>query len=366
MGVKKILIVPLNWGLGHTTRLIPVIRELIKFKTEIYFGGSQVQIDLMKREFQSIRFISFPAMQIRLSRQKYQAVSFLVQLPGFIVQIFRENRFLKKCIEKEGIKIVISDNAYGLWNKSAYTIFITHQLTILLPKKLKWMQLPANHFNRWCISKFNECWIPDADGPVNLASRLSHPDQIPENCKYVGILSRFDIFKSEETDISIRKNHVLIILSGPEPQRTIFENMIARQLADLPKEIKLNVVRGLPDELKTPYDGWKNHLPAAELHKLIKESEYIVCRSGYSTIMDLITLNRTALLVPTPGQTEQEYLASYMLEKGWFSTLRQENFKLNDALHILQKGKQQITFETIKASSLIEARLKEIIGIGTS
>jgi predicted glycosyltransferase len=289
-------------------------------------------------------------------------ISFLLKLPGFIIQLFREYRFLKKLIERDGIEIVVSDNVFGLWNKKVYSIYITHQLKILLPKSLRWMQFLVSQFNLWSISKHDECWVPDIEDTNSLAGKLSHPDKMPENCKYIGILSRFNLFKSEAIDIPVRKNHVLILLSGPEHQRTIFENIIAKQLSDLPKQIKYTVVRGLPDGLEVLSVGWKNHLSAAELYILIRESEYIICRSGYSTIMDLVALNRKAMLVPTPGQTEQEYLASYMQEKGWFSALKQGDFNLNDALLILQNSKQRRNFEALQTSSLIGERLKEIIG----
>lgn len=363
MKTKKVLVTALNWGLGHTTRIIPIIKELINLEADVYFGGSKVQIELIKQENQSIRYIPLPYMKIQFGQQKYQILSFLVQLPGFVLQIFREHKFLKKLIKSEDLDIVIADNVYGLWNRKIYTIFITHQLNILLPRYLRFLQPIINSINSWIISKFDECWIPDFEDNSNLAGILSHPKKIPENCKYIGILSRFDLFRSKNHNFPIKKNQILILLSGPEPQRTIFENIIVKRLSDIPREINCIVVRGLPDESDVLVDGWKNHLPADELFKLIMESEFVICRSGYSTIMDLVTLNKTALLVPTPGQTEQEYLATYMKEKGWFSPLGQEDFKINNAWQILKNCNRYTKIDTVQLSSFMKDSVKKIIDL---
>lgn len=361
MGGKKILVVPLNWGLGHTTRLIPIIRELINCGFAIYFGGSKPQIKLMKQEFKKLQYISFPAMQIRFGRQKYQIISLLIQIPRFIFQIANEHRFTKKLIERERIDMIFSDNVYGIWNKKAYTIFITHQLSIRMPRSLNWMHYPVNYINKWFIKKFNECWIPDIEGSENLAGELSKSKRTQVQYKYIGLLSRFSYFKKPSDTISFRKNSILILLSGPEPQRTFFEKLIAEQLSGLPSEVDYTLIRGLPDEPDGLPGKWKNHLPAMDLHKLIIESEYIICRAGYSTIMDLVVLNRTAILVPTPGQSEQEYLATYLEKKGWFITIPQKNFMLSDALSILRKRKTAHIFDTFRDSSKLRESIQHLI-----
>ena len=357
---KKVLVVPLNWGLGHTTRLIPVISMLQKLGADIYFGGSKAQITLMKHEFKSIRYISFPAIRIRLGIQKYQVLSFFIQLPVFTLQILREHLFLNKLITQQGINVVISDNVYGLWNKNAYTVFITHQLEILLPESLKWIQNPINKFIRRNISKYNECWIPDVNSTMNLAGRLSHPGKLPGNCKYIGILSRFHK-KEPKTNNAGPQNNLLILLSGPEPQRSQFESIITKQLSDCPELGKYIVVRGIPDGKDTPSGTWINHLPAQKLCKLIMESEYIICRSGYSTIMDLIALKKRALLVPTPGQKEQEYLASYMQHKNWFDTMDQDKFNLRNAILMLKNTKLQNKFTDLQDPTLLKKTIEKII-----
>ena len=357
---KKVLVVPLNWGLGHTTRLIPVISMLQSLGAAIYFGGSKAQIALMKHEFKSIRYIPFPTIRIRLGKQKYQVMSFFLQLPVFALQILREHLFLNKLIKRKGINVVISDNVYGLWNNNAYTIFITHQLEILLPGGLKWIQNPVNQFIRRNISKFNECWIPDVNGTINFAGKLSHPKKLPVNCKYIGILSRFDR-QEPKTNNTGTEHDLLILLSGPEPQRSQFERMIAKQLSQYAELEKYIVVRGIPYGRDTLSKKWINHLPAQKLYKLIMASEYIICRSGYSTIMDLIALNKRALLVPTPGQKEQEYLASYMQEKNWFDTMDQEHFNLRNAFLLLKNSSLQNNFTDLQEADLLKKSLQKIM-----
>ncbi len=244
---------------------------------------------------------------------------------------------------------IISDNRYGLFHKICPSIFITHQLQIQSGIGAtsaaghwrlvvgRWADRKLLKWNYAFIEKFSSCWVPDLEGKWSIGGLLSHPPRLPSiPVKYIGTLSRFH--RSEK---NIQKNTLLILLSGPEPQRTEFENILFSQLANI--TLNTVVVRGLPGtDLPVPFirDGIRiwNHLPSDALNELLNNSDYIVTRSGYSTIMDLLTVKKNAVLVPTPGQTEQEYLGHYLHEKKWMYSVSQKNFNLQEAINDFEKA----------------------------
>lgn len=324
----RILVCPLNWGLGHATRMIPVVNQLIENNFEVIIAADGAALEFLKKEFPNLNSIQFSHYNITYSKGNTQVFRMARLLPLIVYYTIKEHFVLKKIIDKEKIDCVISDNRYGLYNKSAYTIFITHQLRVLFPRFLKIFEPIFLHLVRSKIKKYNECWIPDFEGDLNLSGKLSHHFNYP-NLFYIGPLSRFQ--KTEK--IEKKKYECLILLSGPEPQRTILEQRIYRQLsitnynAAIVKGVNLNKEPDTYDDIDV-----YGMLNTQELFRLIQESDVVVCRSGYSSIMDLVALQKTAVLVPTPGQTEQEYLADYLYKKGIFYYLSQKEFCIEKAL----------------------------------
>ena len=336
---KRILVVPLNWGLGHATRLIPVIRFLKEHGATILLGGSPSHLQIITREITQCEIVDLPYLRIRLAGRTSQILSGILQSPRFFLTIYREHRQLKRIIRSKVIDLVISDNCYGLWNRHVPSVIICHQVHIKLPGKIKLPEKLINTINLRLLSKFDECWIPDLPGKINLAGELSHPEGLKLKHRYTGILSRFSSLSSENPPgESTGKKKILIILSGPENQRTLFEDLIRRQLEQLPGEYVYTVVRGLPASSEPEDHIWFNHLDPAQLKDHIRHADLIICRAGYSTIMDLVSLGRSAVLVPTPGQSEQEYLASSLAEKGFFINLKQDEFTFQKALTLSQKS----------------------------
>lgn len=325
---KTILIAPLDWGLGHATRCIPIITELNENGHKVILAAEGPVKELLQQEFPQNLILPLKGYKIKYSKSAFWLpAKLLIQLPQILLIINKEHGWLKEAVRKYRIDMVISDNRFGLFHKTVPAIYITHQLFIKTGNSFS--EKIAQRIHRWIIKKFDECWVPDFEKENGIAGVLSHPAKSLNNIKYIGCLSRFEKKEHQE-----KENKLLILLSGPEPQRSIFENMLLQQVENL--KGKILFVRGLPGKIQTaPVTQthkaniiFKTHLPAKELCDVIQQSEMVLCRSGYTTIMDLIKLQQKSILVPTPGQTEQEYLATYLQSKNVFYSAPQHNFNL--------------------------------------
>lgn len=327
----RVLVAPLDWGLGHTTRSIPVINGLIKQGCDVVIACSVPGRFLLEKEFPRLLFLNLRGYEIKYSVKGYwMPLKLFIQIPKVILRIYKEHSWLKNAVKKYSIDAVISDNRLGMYHSSVPCAYITHQLKIKTGSGFTERIVQKIHY--WFINKYDECWVPDMQKEINLAGELSHPSTLPEiPVKYLGILSRFELGLEE------KKYDLLIILSGPEPQRTVFEEMVLSGLKNYTGRALL--VRGLPqnsEALKTisPSLEIKNHLSATGLNRAILQSQMIISRCGYSTIMDLVKLQRNAILVPTPGQTEQEYLAACLHKQKLFFCVSQDKLSLTDALEM--------------------------------
>lgn len=275
--------------------------------------------------------LDLPGYRIAYAQSGWElALKIVAQIPKLIQAVKDEQAWLEKVVEAEQIDAVISDNRYGLHHPGVHSVFITHQLRIKAPVSLAEELL--QEINYRYITRFDECWVPDAEGAGSLAGLLSHPPVLPNvPLRYVGLLSRFE--PRPEGKIG---SHLLILLSGPEPQRSLLEKIILDELTGYTKPVTL--VRGLPGETASlPVHGNVTvfaHLPAAGLEEKIATAGLVIARSGYSTVMDLAVLQKQSILVPTPGQTEQEYLGGYLMQKGFAFCVEQKKFKLKNALEL--------------------------------
>ncbi|MEI9909508.1 MAG: glycosyltransferase [Bacteroidota bacterium] len=326
----RILVAPLDWGLGHATRCIPVINELGRLGCDVWLAGEGPQEVLLKREFPGLPFLSLPGYRVNYAQSASGMLwSMFSQSRKILAAIKQENKWLKDMVAKHGFDAVISDNRYGLYHKTVSCVFITHQLTIKSSLGKMDGKIIAEINYRY-IKRFSTCWVPDEGGENNLAGELSHPIKKPgvPIC-YISPLSRLEKTGAEE-----KKDHLLIILSGPEPQRAILENKIIEDIAHYPATA--TIVRGLPaTSTIIPSSNsikFYNHLPAEELNKEMNVAEYIISRSGYSSILDITKLQKKSILIPTPGQTEQEYLGQYLLQKQSALCVSQKEFSLTKAL----------------------------------
>lgn len=329
--MKRVLIAPLDWGLGHAARCIPVIREFLKRKCEVFLAGSGDSLKLLQAEFNNLKAFHIPGYHPTYQRKGSMVWAMARQLPKFVRTIREEHEQIEKIVSENKIDLVISDNRYGAWTKSVPCIFITHQSNILMPKRFGWMAPLVRLQNERFMRRFTRCWIPDLPGKGGLAGELTNFGKLPSgiSADFIGTLSRF----VPTADRSI-KYDVSAIFSGPEPQRALFENIVVPQL--LASELNYFVVRGVVNGSENIQDNHADYLTSSALQEIIETSGVIIARSGYSTVMDMAALRKKVIFVPTPGQTEQEYLAQQLTEKGLAFSMNQQEFDLSVALNKIQ------------------------------
>lgn len=333
MSRKRILICPLNWGIGHAARLVPVIKELIDCGQEVIIAADKEPLAFLQIAFPALEFVVFPGFEPFYSRRNTQVFNTLASFVSIQKTAINDHFFVEKLVKSRYIDGVISDNRFGAYSGQVPSVFITHQMHINVPRLLSPFRFFVDGFNHYFIRRFNECWVPDYESAPNLSGKLSHPPISGLPVHYIGPLSRFAAWNNLQEDKQ-KKYDVLALLSGPEPQRTLLEMKIIREINGLP--IKVCILRGKPGFEKKLNQTDKlhlfNHANDELLLNLMQASKFVISRPGYSTIMDLITLKKKAFFVPTPGQTEQEYLAKRMHKNGWFNGGKQEHFDVMYAL----------------------------------
>jgi len=313
---KRVLIAPLAWGLGHATRCIPVVEKLLQRNCEVFAVLTPPQQAVYEQHFgKRIGYVSFNEKPVHY-RYSF-AVSMVLQLRRFVRQMKQEEQLAEQLVDKLQPDLIISDNRFGFRHGDVRSVIISHQLQL---RAGIWSAL-ANKINHTLLNRFDDLWVPDSQNSPGLSGKLSHGNKPDVAANYIGPVSRLKPMKGK------LQYDLLILLSGPEPQRSLLEEKLLTAL--LPEKLKLAVVRGLPGEEETPGDfenvSWHNHLNSDALSQVIAQSRTIICRSGYSTLMDLAAVNRRAILIPTPGQTEQEYLAAHFQKEFGFNVLKQKH-----------------------------------------
>lgn len=325
---RKILVAPLNWGLGHATRCIPIINALINEDFEPIIAGDGDSLKLLQKEFPKLKSYQLPSYNIQYTKRgKNLKYKLLFDAPKIIKAVKKEHEEVNKIIEKERIIGLISDNRFGVRSDKIPSVYITHQINVLSGVTT----VISSKFHQNIISKFDECWVPDYRGKENLAGKLSHPSKTKLNLKYIGLVSRFDAEIPSFEGMTNKKYDLMVLLSGPEPQRGLLEEKLLNELENYPKKILF--VRGVisDKEIKVHNKNIEivNYMMQKDLQKAILESEIIIARSGYSTIMDFEKLQAKAFFIPTPGQYEQEYLVNYLEEQNIAPYASQKDFKLS-------------------------------------
>lgn len=353
---KKILFAVLNWGLGHATRSTPLIEALAK-EHEVIIVSTGKSLLLLKSEFPELDFIDMPDYGITYAQKGWMMPFVLLkQLPKLFSRLRNEHKRTEQLVKSRSIDIIISDCRYGIWSKKIPSYLLTHQLRIKMPGILSILDPLSDFGNSYFFSNFNKIFVIDHAGENNLAGELAHQKGISHHrsIHYIGLLADVTI-NDDPQDVDI-----FITISGPEPQRSFFEKIILEQLPSL--KGKVIVLLGKPGEFDHQTIGSAEvytHLPRRKISELMNRAKVVVSRSGYSTVMELVALKKKAVLIPTPGQSEQEYLAKYFLEKELFYTTEQHQINLVEdlpkALNCPAKGLE------LEVNN-IELFLKEVLG----
>ena len=314
----KILIAPLNWGLGHASRCVPIVRRFLAEGHEVILGGDGDSLTLLRKHFPTLRYVRLAPLRLRYGSGRRQVRAMIRALPHLVVWAVKDHAMLQAVLREEPIDQVISDNRFGLYSAATRCVYITHQLHIMLPKGWRWLEPLAERLHARIYRRYNEVWVPDYEDPSqSLAGALSHqPSAVSHQpsavSRYIGPLSRFEGCTKDDTK-SYPARLTTAVLSGPEPQRTLLEKELLQRFAETQDPVI--IVQGLPGRPNTRITRGKitvvPYMNDAELAQTLLHSGHIIARSGYSTIMDLHALGLLdrAEFIPTPGQPEQEYLA---------------------------------------------------------
>ena len=327
--MNKVLICPLNWGLGHAARCIPIAQEFQRQGYKVDFASDGGPLDLLRLEFPASQFYELPGYGIT-----YPTNNILInvgrKIMTFLTAIRAEHQTINNIVRSNEYDILVSDNRFGCYSKTTLNIFITHQVNILTPVGV--LDPPVNTFNHYYIRKFNKCWIPDFQESPGLSGNLGH-DHPLSHSRYIGPVSRF---YQKNRPIKYR---LTAVLSGPEPQRTNLESKLLKQLPDLPYPTALvsGVLTGNRVHEKVGNLEYIPYLTSEKLNRLLMESDSILCRGGYTSVMDLVKLRKKAICVPTPGQTEQEYLTTMYERQGYFLRVNQDELNVETAMENMHK-----------------------------
>jgi len=309
----RILVCPLNWGLGHATRCVPIVRNYLAEGHEVVLAADGYPLQFLKSEFPELHTLELPSYPVSYSAGKSQVAAMIRNLPHILKGMYHEHNWLRKLLKVEHFDLVISDNRFGLWTKQTTCIYITHQLMIKMPQHLKMLEPLTWWLHRQIINQYRTCWIPDYQENGGLSGDLAHKYPLPQNAQFIGPLTRFLKTETYKPDTSY---DVVALVSGIEPQRTLFENQLVQRFAK--SNEKTLIVCGKPtnnnSRLQIGNICFATHITDTQLAAYLLGAKKIIARSGYSTIMDLHAINclYKAEFIPTPGQTEQEYLAEYM------------------------------------------------------
>lgn len=344
---ERILVAPLNWGLGHATRSIPVINALLEQGAEPVLGIDGIAGELLKERYPQLTHLVIPGVEVQYSKGSKQIVAMAKQLPALIASLEREKRLVPELVKKHELKAIISDQRYGVHDKAVPSVIMTHQVHPFVPLG----QRIFRKQNKSWLKAFDEIWILD-DQNERLAGELSDPPA-GLNHRYLGTLSRFDVH-IEKLD---RSYVVVCVISGPEPQRTLLQRAMISKLKDIPGEHLLVIGRPELEFVQFENIAIHGHMDDKVLAPYLIGAQLVVMRSGYSSLMDLKAIGKHALIIPTPGQPEQEYLAGLHGTSERFLTQTQDRIQLSDALiwSISNKG-----FSSTRGSNDLVRALQEL------
>mgnify|MGYP001599978258 CR=1 FL=1 len=351
----RILVAPLDWGLGHASRCVPIVRALIEHGAVPVIGADKGPLALLREEFPQLEYMRIPGVEVRYAKGRSQIWAMAKQFPAMLRSVRAEKQLFDRLLKGLRLDAVISDQRFGIRANELPCVIITHQLFPFTPV----LQGALRRMNRRSVERFHRCWIPDVPEMPGLAGELSHGHHLPGNARYIGPVSGLG---SSDTPATSDPHRVVAVISGPEPQRELFEQEVIKQLLAI--EGRHLLVSGTPGQKEERQEGSIRilpHLQASDLCNALLGAELIVSRTGYTTLMDLNALGRTALLVPTSGQPEQEYLGRLHAAKGGHAVQRQHELDIAKGLEDPPRnaGPPGSTDLLVKAFGDLAALIKE-------
>ena len=318
---KTILVAPLYWGLGHATRCIPIIKALIDSNYKVLLASDGAALLLLQKEFPYLGSVELPSYHINYPKKgNLFKWNMLLKLPTILKAVSSEKKIIDQLVSKGNIDGIISDNRFGVRSYKIPSVYMTHQLNVLTGST----SYLSSKIHQKIIAKFDECWVPDTDGENNLSGKLGHILSPKFKIKHIGLLSRM------KKNIVPKEYDILLLLSGPEPQRSLLEEKLIVLFKGTNQKVLL--IQGCVERKQkinqldniTHY----NFMLSNELEVAINKSEIILSRSGYTTIMDMAVLEKKVFFIPTPGQYEQEYLAKRLKDLKIVPSSLQDKFTL--------------------------------------
>ena len=326
----KVLVAPLDWGLGHATRCVPVIREFLRKGAEVEIAVVKANAAFFREMFPEVRQRIAPSYNIVYPKHGYNMALWLIKKSSHLNAVIRfEHRFAEEMVERHGYDIIVSDNRFGFYSTKAHSVYMTHQRRIAFPAALSALEGLGIRWHNSLMKHFDEVWVPDEERFRGYAGALSHVEGCPVPVKFVGLLSRFadfDVKKAADCAngaAKTREGHtgknVFAIVSGVEPARTQFETELREILPKIPGQHVMAL--GKPQKGTHSWtEGnieFHNHMPTEEFARAVKNADWVISRGGYSTIMDMAYLGARCIFVPTPGQYEQVSLAKELASSGY-------------------------------------------------
>jgi hypothetical protein len=305
-GHSRILVAPLNWGLGHAVRCIPLIEACLKAGKTVFIASDGQALTFLQKEFPSLPSFQLPSYSITYPFPSIVG-NLIYQSPGILKAVINEHKDVKKIVAFTGCTAIISDNRWGVYHKSTLNIYITHQMN--LTHRYVWLAKAGTYIHCKLMRRFDKIWIPDYKGEKALAPTLSFTDS--DKATYLGPLTTVKWQKSE------KNNDMAVILSGPEPRRAILENDLLNILSDF-TSLKIVFVRGsdkdssnatVPEHIQMIHTASRD-----QIEHILNTTRILVARSGYTTVMDTWHSDIHRIWIPTEGQSEQEYLAKRLAQ----------------------------------------------------
>ncbi len=317
------MVAPLNWGLGHATRCIPIIQNLELQGYIPILASDGMALELLKKEFPHLVTLELPSYRIKYPKNgSYFQLKMLQNLPNIFSAINSERKLVADWNNEYRFAGIISDNRAGVHLKNVPSVYITHQIKVLSG----FTTTISSFLHRKTISKFDECWIPDFKDSPNLSFELGHSSVNNIRQKFIGTISRLK--KSTLPQVW----DLMIILSGPEPQRGILEDILRKEIQRYNGKVLFvqGNISATQEMVVTDNVTFYNFMTTNQLEKSINQSGLILCRSGYTSVMDLVEVGKMCFFIPTPGQYEQEYLAHQYDKNKYAPFSKQADFKIED------------------------------------